>query len=93
MRKGEGREAKGKVKARGGGAERLLNLHLTAIYNITGPLPSLCSCVIVFYIFGSLCGFSSLLRGGHGVEREDAAIIDNEKLCDLSCAWTVLLIV
>lgn len=27
------------------------------------------------------------------MEREDASFIDNEKLCDLSCAWIVISII
>lgn len=56
----EGREADGKVKAWG-------NLNLTAMYNTPGPSTP-CSRVNTCYIFGSLCGFSSLWWGAQGGE-------------------------
>ena len=69
-----------------------MNLILTAMYNTPGPSTPFAPGVNAFYIFCSLCGFSSVLwgvGGGRRVEREDASFIDNEKLCDLSCAWIV----
>ena len=43
-----------------------MNLILTAMYNTPGPSTPFAPGVNAFYIFGSLCGFSSVLWGGAG---------------------------
>lgn len=45
-----------------------MNLNLTAMYNTPGPSTPFAPGVNAFYIFGSLCGFSSVLWGAQGAK-------------------------